>query len=76
MVMEKAVKMAESNACMGRIVAAPTAGSCGVIPAVLLTYLEEKNADNSFITIVLLAAAIVTGLLVFYNIGFLGSFVN
>ena len=27
-VMEKAVKMAESNACMGRIVAAPTAGSC------------------------------------------------
>ena len=47
MVMEKAVKMAESNACMGRIVAAPTAGSCGVIPAVLLTYLEEKNADKT-----------------------------
>ena len=47
MVMEKAVKMAESNACMGRIVAAPTAGSCGVIPAVLLTYLEEKNADKA-----------------------------
>ena len=31
-VMEKAVKMGESNACMKRIVAAPTAGSCGVIP--------------------------------------------
>ena len=42
MVMEKAVKMAESNACMKRIVAAPTAGSCGVIPAVLLTYYEKK----------------------------------
>ena len=42
----------------------------------LSKYNEEKNADNSFITIVLLAAAIVTGLLVFYNIGFLGSFVN
>ena len=35
-VMERALKMAESNACMKRIVAAPTAGSCGVIPAVLL----------------------------------------
>ena len=30
-VMEKAIKMGESNACMKRIVAAPTAGSCGVI---------------------------------------------
>ena len=37
-VMEKALKMGESNACMKRIVAAPTAGSCGVIPAVLLSY--------------------------------------
>ena len=42
-VMEKAVKMGESNACMRRIVAAPTAGSCGVIPAVLLTYEKQKG---------------------------------
>ncbi|MCR5700549.1 MAG: L-serine ammonia-lyase, iron-sulfur-dependent, subunit alpha [Lachnospiraceae bacterium] len=42
-VIEKAVKMGESNACMKRIVAAPTAGSCGVIPAVLITYEEEKK---------------------------------
>ena len=40
-VMEKAIKMGESNACMRRIVAAPTAGSCGVLPAVLLSYEEE-----------------------------------
>jgi L-serine dehydratase len=39
-VMEKAIKMGESNACMKRIVAAPTAGSCGVIPAVFLSYEE------------------------------------
>ena len=32
--------MGESNACMKRIVAAPTAGSCGVIPAALIPYLE------------------------------------
>jgi L-serine dehydratase len=57
MVMEKAVKMAESNACMGRIVAAPTAGSCGVIPAVLLTYLEEKQVEKSKIVEALYVSA-------------------
>ena len=41
LVMEKAIKMGESNACMRRIVAAPTAGSCGVLPAVLLSYEEQ-----------------------------------
>ncbi len=35
-VITEALSMAESNACMRRIVAAPTAGSCGVLPAVLL----------------------------------------
>ncbi len=40
---KKALKMGESNACMKRIVAAPTAGSCGVIPAVLLSYEESKK---------------------------------
>ena len=40
-VLEKAIKMGESNACMRRIVAAPTAGSCGVLPAVLLSYEEQ-----------------------------------
>lgn len=57
MVMEKAVKMAESNACMGRIVAAPTAGSSGVIPAVLLTYLEEKNVEKTRVVEALFVAA-------------------
>lgn len=33
----KALKTTESNACMKKIVAAPTAGSCGVLPAVLLS---------------------------------------
>lgn len=45
-VMAKAVKMGESNACMRRIVAAPTAGACGVIPAVMLTYAEKKNESE------------------------------
>ena len=38
MVVTRALKMGESNACMKRIVAAPTAGACGVVPAVFLTY--------------------------------------
>ena len=33
-VIVQAISMAESNACMRRIVASPTAGSCGVVPAV------------------------------------------
>ncbi len=44
-VMAKALKMGESNACMKKIVAAPTAGSCGVIPAILLTYEEQYGVD-------------------------------
>lgn len=31
-----ALAISEHNACMGRIVAAPTAGSCGILPGVLL----------------------------------------
>lgn len=43
-VIAAALKIAECNACMKRIVAAPTAGSCGVLPAVLLPLnTEEKN---------------------------------
>ena len=56
-VMEKAVKMAESNACMKRIVAAPTAGSCGVIPAVLLTYQRQKQVPEEQMVEALFTAA-------------------
>lgn len=56
-VMEKAVKMGESNACMKRIVAAPTAGSCGVIPAVLLTYEEQREVSEDRMVEALFVAA-------------------
>ncbi len=56
-VMERAVKMGESNACMKRIVAAPTAGSCGVIPAVLLSYEEYFNAPEEALVNALYVAA-------------------
>ena len=42
-VIVQAISMAESNACMRRIVAAPTAGSCGVVPEVLLPLCEREH---------------------------------
>ena len=42
-VIVQAISMAESNVCMRRIVAAPTAGSCGVVPAVLLPLCEREH---------------------------------
>ena len=56
-VMEKAIKMGESNACMRRIVAAPTAGSCGVLPAVLLSYEEDFSASQEELVKALYVAA-------------------
>lgn len=50
-----ALQMAESNACMKRIVASPTAGSCGVLPAVLIPlyrnkiFSEEKIVEGLFV---------------------------
>ena len=42
-VMTIALKMGCNNACMRRIVAAPTAGACGVLPAVLIAYYREYD---------------------------------
>ena len=53
----KALAIAEVNACMGRIVAAPTAGSCGIIPAVLLTLKEENNLAEDQVVMSLFTAA-------------------
>lgn len=45
-VLSNALKMGCNNACMKRIVAAPTAGACGVLPAVLITYCEEYDVPR------------------------------
>jgi len=44
--MAKALSVAGYNASMGRIVAAPTAGSCGILPGCILTLLEEGVAGE------------------------------
>lgn len=55
--MEKALKMGESNACMKRIVAAPTAGACGVLPAVLVPLYEEERVSEDEVIHALYTAA-------------------
>ena len=45
-VIAEALSMAESNACMRRIVAAPTAGACGVLPAVLLPLCKYEELNQ------------------------------
>lgn len=45
-VIANALKMGCNNACMKRIVAAPTAGACGVMPAVLVTYYRRNDIEE------------------------------
>ena len=54
-----ALGVAELNACMGRIVAAPTAGACGVLPGVLLALEQERGLDAAALRRGLLAAGAV-----------------
>lgn len=56
-VMAEALKTAECNACMKRIVAAPTAGSCGVLPAVLLPLYRAGACDEDAVCRALFVAA-------------------
>ena len=56
-VISEALKTAECNACMKRIVAAPTAGSCGVLPAVLLPLWRAGTFEDESICRALYVAA-------------------
>ena len=53
----RAIAVAEVNASMGRIVAAPTAGACGVLPGVLLTVQEILKASEEDMVMTLFTAA-------------------
>lgn len=56
-VIARALMMGCSNACMRRIVAAPTAGACGVLPAVLYTCWKEGQCPEETIIRVLYVSA-------------------
>lgn len=54
-----ALSLMEENLRMGRILACPTAGSCGILPSVLLAYADEfKVDDEKIIDAFILAGAI------------------
>ena len=57
--MAYALAVSEVNAAMGRIVAAPTAGSCGILPGVLLSMAETLNASDDFLIEALFTAGAV-----------------
>ena len=55
----RALAVSELNAAMGRIVAAPTAGSCGILPAAVLTMEAEKGCSHDDCVMALFTASAV-----------------
>ena len=70
--MAMALSSSEVNASMGKIVACPTAGSCGILPAVLLTAGEKLHKSDDELIQGLFAAAAV-GLIIGRNATFAGA---
>ena len=69
---EYALATAEENLRMGRIVACPTAGSCGNVPSVIIAVSEEKNIAEAEQINGLLTAGIV-GLIVSNKVQLAGA---
>ncbi len=67
-----ALAIAEHNACMGRIVASPTAGSCGILPGVILSIAEKHNFDDRKLAMALLNAGAV-GMVIAQNASLAGA---
>ncbi len=55
--MARALAVAGCNASMGRIVAAPTAGSCGILPGCLVSLYEDKGFNEKDIIMSMFTAA-------------------
>ena len=56
---QRALAVSELNAAMGRVVAAPTAGSCGILPAAVLSMRDERGCSEASCVMALLTAAAV-----------------
>ena len=70
--MAMALSSSEVNASMGRIVACPTAGSCGILPAVILTAGESLGKTDDELVMALFASAAV-GMIIGRNATFAGA---
>ena len=54
----RALSVAGCNASMGRIVAAPTAGSCGILPGALVSLYEDRGFDKKAIIMAMFTAGV------------------
>lgn len=70
--MARALSCSEVNASMGRIVACPTAGSCGIVPAVILTVGEKLNLSDEELIKGLLASSAI-GMIIAQNATLAGA---
>lgn len=67
-----ALAVSEVNACMGCVVAAPTAGSCGIIPSCLYTLQKHHNLTDRQVVMALTNASAV-GLIIAKNASISGA---
>ena len=54
--MARALAVSENNAAMGKIVAAPTAGSCGILPGAVVSMLNEGRCSREAAVMALFTA--------------------
>lgn len=52
----RAIAVSEYNAAMGKIVAAPTAGSCGILPGTILSLMEDRDLPEETAVMALFTA--------------------
>ncbi|MCQ2754551.1 MAG: L-serine ammonia-lyase, iron-sulfur-dependent, subunit alpha [bacterium] len=67
-----ALAVSEENLRMGRIVACPTAGSCGIVPSVLISIAEENNISEEKQIDALITAGYI-GLIISYKVSLAGA---
>lgn len=70
--MARAIAVSEYNAAMGKIVASPTAGSCGILPGTVVSMLEEGRCDERAAVMALFTAGAI-GMVIARNASIAGA---
>lgn len=70
--MARAIAVSEYNAAMGKIVASPTAGSCGILPGTVVSMLEEGRCNEHAAVMALFTAGAI-GMVIANNASIAGA---
>lgn len=70
--MYMALAVSEYNSAMGQIVAAPTAGSCGILPAALISVMQEHEIEREKVVMAMFTASAV-GMVIAKNASISGA---